>query len=100
MDNLQWLSCWYQVFCDREREHLYGIDIETIDNPGWSIKIALNDTTLSHKCFAPIEREWETGHWLTCYVHNDCFIGFCGLQDLNELLSIFRKWADQERAVC
>lgn len=33
------LASWYSSNCDGEWEHEFGIIIETLDNPGWSIKI-------------------------------------------------------------
>ncbi len=41
---LNWLMHWYQSQCDGEWEHDQGISIETLDNPGWSLKIDLEDT--------------------------------------------------------
>jgi len=34
-----WLSHWYSNNCDGNWEHYNGIKIETIDNPGWSVSI-------------------------------------------------------------
>ena len=39
MNNLIWLSEWYKEKCNGDWEHYYGVQIETIDNPGWSITI-------------------------------------------------------------
>jgi Immunity protein 53 len=35
----KWLNDWYIKNCDGDWEHYYGIKIETIDNPGWTIEI-------------------------------------------------------------
>lgn len=32
--------------CDNDWEHSYGLRIATLDNPGWSVEISLNDTVL------------------------------------------------------
>ena len=40
------LQNWYLTNCDGEWEHGYGISINTLDNPGWTIKINLSDTCL------------------------------------------------------
>jgi len=42
-NNLMWLSEWYDKNCDNDWEHYYGIKIETIDNPGWSIIIDIKN---------------------------------------------------------
>ena len=48
MDNnaLRWLEGWFKETCDGDREHAYGIIIETIDNPGWSMHVDLAGTPL------------------------------------------------------
>jgi|GEM_PF-3181522 len=33
------LTNWYQNQCDGDWEHKYGVSIETLDNPGWIVKI-------------------------------------------------------------
>ena len=38
-DNLTWLMEWYAKQCIGDWEHSYGIRIDTIDNPGWSLTI-------------------------------------------------------------
>ena len=40
------LQNWYLTNCDGDWEHGYGMSINTIDNPGWTIKINLSDTCL------------------------------------------------------
>jgi len=40
------LQNWYLTNCDGDWEHSYGISINTLDNPGWTIKIDLCDTCL------------------------------------------------------
>ena len=37
---------WFQSQCDGDWEHDYGITIETLDNPGWSVEIYLYETEL------------------------------------------------------
>jgi hypothetical protein len=38
-DNLTWLMRWYLAECNGDWEHSYGVRVETLDNPGWSLKI-------------------------------------------------------------
>jgi hypothetical protein len=40
------LQNWYLPNCNGDWEHSYGISINTLDNPGWTIKINLSDTCL------------------------------------------------------
>ncbi len=46
-----WLLKWYCKHCNGDWEHGTGIHIDTLDNPGWSIKINLEDTELEDKIF-------------------------------------------------
>ena len=46
MDILCWLQNWYHSNCDGGWEHLYGVKIDTLDNPGWSVAIDLEDTEI------------------------------------------------------
>ncbi len=41
--NLIWLSDWYNNNCNGNWEHMYGVRIETLDNPGWELTIDLSD---------------------------------------------------------
>ena len=43
-NNFLWLQQWYYGHCNGDWEHGSGIHIDTLDNPGWSITINLEDT--------------------------------------------------------
>lgn len=40
---IEWLEEMYLSNCDGDWEHDYGIEITTLDNPGWNVKIQLNE---------------------------------------------------------
>ncbi|MCM2498968.1 immunity 53 family protein [Neorhizobium galegae] len=44
MDVLDWFGRWYEAQCDGAWEHGFGASIDTLDNPGWSLKIDLAGT--------------------------------------------------------
>jgi hypothetical protein len=52
-DALYLLQRWYVAQCDSEWEHGFGVEIGTLDNPGWCIRIDLNHTALG-----AVERDW------------------------------------------
>lgn len=63
MEILQWLQQWYKQQCDGDWEHSCGIKIESLDNPGWQIKINLEDTALEgynieYNLFEKSENDW------------------------------------------
>ncbi|MFE6026463.1 Imm53 family immunity protein [Streptomyces niveus] len=43
---LDWLRNWYAQQCDGEWEHERGVRIATIDNPGWTVSIDLEESEL------------------------------------------------------
>lgn len=103
-DNLTWLSQWYLSQCDNDWEHSYGVKIDTLDNPGWSITIDLTDTSLQHKAFECAEQgepngdldEWRrTGSWWAASVQGGAFRVSCGPLDLSAAIGVFRQWAEQ-----
>lgn len=51
MNELIELQEWLASQCNGQREHESGIDISTIDNPGWRVSIDLNDTELEEFTF-------------------------------------------------
>ena len=73
---LRRLQRWFQAQCDGDWEHGEGIAIETLDNPGWSLKVSLADTPLEHKAFAELKRDYESEtEWLTCFLRDGKFMG-------------------------
>jgi len=60
---LEWLQAWYHQQCDGDWEHGFGIHITTLDNPGWSVSININETELEgleieYKLEERLESDW------------------------------------------
>jgi hypothetical protein len=51
-DSLTWLQAWYASQCNGDWEHEYGVSIETLDNPGWLLKLDLQETGMDGLTFA------------------------------------------------
>lgn len=62
---LVWLQKWYQSECDGDWEHGYGVSIQTLDNPGWLIKIELKNTALENITVESTSMENDENDW--CY---------------------------------
>lgn len=92
---LIWLIKWYFGQCNGDWEHGNGIKIDTLDNPGWVIKIGLNETTLQNKEFQNVEIERSENDWIHCRIKNHVFVGAGGPFNLVEILQIFRSWAEK-----
>lgn len=54
INGTKWLSDWYSNNCNEDWEHKYGVKIDTIDNPGWTIEIDFEDTGVTIE-----NRAWE-----------------------------------------
>ena len=90
------LQDWFRAQCDGDWEHGEGIVIETLDNPGWSLEVALADTPLEHKAFPELKRDYSSEtEWLACFLRDGKFMGRCGPQKLEEMIEIFLAWAEE-----
>ena len=56
MNSLEWLQSWYAAQCNDTWEHDHGITIDTLDNPGWHVRIDV-DRRSNHLVFEPMGRE-------------------------------------------
>jgi len=90
MSNLIWVQKWYLFNCDGDWEHGYGVRIDTLDNPGWSVKINLNGTQAEGLTTEPIQRKTTDTDWVHCSISNKEFQGAGGPENLDEILQIFR----------
>lgn len=97
MEVLKKLQAWYQMHCNGDWEHSYGVTIDTLDNPGWKLSIDLNDTLLENKAFQSISEgnpENKNVFWIDCHKKDNTFIGMGSVDSLEKLLSIFFEWAE------
>jgi hypothetical protein len=63
-DNLFWLLQWYHRQCDGEWEHENGIKIGTIDNPGWYLKVSLDQTEMQDQRFVIVDIQRSENDWI------------------------------------
>ena len=92
-DELAWLQTWYQAQCDGDWEHSYGIRVDTLDNPGWSVKIDLKGTDLEHEPMPPSFRDDGPDDWIRLEVKDGQFLGHGAPSKLACILGAFREWA-------
>ena len=62
-DVLLRLQAWYADQSDGEWEHSYGVRIDTLDNPGWAVRIDLNGTSVEDRALdrEEVHRSKRTG---------------------------------------
>jgi hypothetical protein len=96
--HLEWLIQWFQSNCNGEWERFYGVRIDTLDNPGWYLKISLQDTPYGGKPFEKIIQEKSENDWVHCFIREGTFQGACGPLNLIEVLEIFHDWVESIHA--
>ena len=91
-DPFVWLQGWYVSQCNNDWAHRYGIKIETLDNPGWSVEIDLTGTPLEERRRDRAELHRDEHDWHVSWVESSIFNGVCGPTNLGELIHVFRLW--------
>lgn len=86
------LEAWYASQCDGDWEHRLGVNIDTLDNPGWHVRIDLADTELASKNFERVEIERSARDWVVCYREGSIFHGVGGAKNLDDILETFLEW--------
>lgn len=79
---------WYQSKCDGNWEHGYGVEIRTIDNPGWVIKL----TGENSKQSITSEIERSDDDWIHIHSTDNAFTGHGGPTNFDELLVHAVSW--------
>lgn len=101
--SLNWLVQWYLSQCDNDWEHSYGLELGTLDNPGWTLKIDLSETTLEGRSFTKVQHgeptddldEWHrTGSWWVAEVKDAKLEAACGPLDLPAVITFFQDWVE------
>ena len=92
------LQRWYSSQCDGDWEHRLGVKIDTLDNPGWTVTIDLDDTPLRDQTFTVVERTSDEREWIACRVEGRQFRGAGGPHMLGAIIEEFVKWASRGKA--
>jgi hypothetical protein len=91
---LKRLQEWYASQCNGGWEHTYGISISTLDNPGWSLNVALTDTYLFDRAFDEVHFEGiDNNDWYVCKIENNVFKARSGPNRLSDAVALFLEWA-------
>ena len=97
MNNFLWLEQWYDEQCDGNWEHLSGIHIDTIDHPGWRVRIDLQGTHPNAllKSMHPTESHLEA-EWMDCRIVSNTFEAHGGPLMLGPIIQLFRNWIETQ----
>jgi len=91
-DSLLRFQKWYSAQCNGLWEHGDGIVIETLDNPGWIVKIDLKGTRWEKTLWKDIQFDNGSDDWVSCSKKGARFEG-CG--DPSKLEYILDHFLDQ-----
>ncbi|MGW7456070.1 immunity 53 family protein [Streptomyces sp. NPDC054787] len=90
---LAWLQDWYAKQCDGDWEHEWGVKIATLDNPGWTVQVDLEETDLEGREYPRQDVNRTSEDWVWAWTAEKTFHAACGPGNLSEALAIFRAWA-------
>jgi hypothetical protein len=90
---LPFLEQWYAAQCDGDWEHEFGVRVDTLDNPGWSLSIELVGTVPEGVTAARRVVERTKSDWLTTWSNGRKFEARCGPLNLAEAIRAFAGFA-------
>jgi hypothetical protein len=89
---LRALEHWYASMCNGDWEHTYGVRIETLDNPGWTVDIDLLETPLAAARLDRVTIDRTGDDWVQYWAEDGIFKGRGGARNLTEILQCFAEW--------
>jgi hypothetical protein len=93
-DPLTALQQWYLAQCDGDWEHEYGVELTTLDNPGWALDVNLADSAFNVQDKERELVERSEHDWVAWGVEREKFAGACGPLNLSELIGIFLAFVE------
>ncbi len=85
---------WYESQCDGDWEHAFGVNLKTLENPGWEVSIAIAETEWEGKPFSELVIKRTEDNWIHCKVEYGYFESFGGPGNLKEIFEIFLRWIE------
>jgi hypothetical protein len=92
---LEWLQQWYLAQCDGEWEHHEGVTIESLDNPGWRIRISVKGTPVEGHPYERTIDERTEQDWIHAWLEGGEWLAGCGPLNLGEVVNLFRTWVEE-----
>ncbi len=92
-DSLAFLEGWYAEQCNGDWEHSFGIEIGSLDNPGWRVEINLEGTSWEGWALEHRGIERSANDWLNVWSDGLRWEAAYGPRNLGEVLDAFRSFA-------
>lgn len=91
-DSLVFLQEWLLDHSDGEWEHDEGVTIESLDNPGWLLRVALTGTDLEGAVLDKRELNGESASWVHAWADGTTFDAAAGPLGLGAAIEEFRRF--------
>jgi hypothetical protein len=88
---LDWLQNWYIENCDGDWEHSFGVEITTIDNPGWMVTIDVSETKIKDIEIDYVLIDYGQLDWMGYSITNKQFIGSGDPRKLGVIIEKFKE---------
>lgn len=95
MEILDWIQNWFKANCDGNWEGGDGIQITTLENPGWEIEIDISNTSIANITIEWILNENGKQDWYGVKIENQKFIASGDADKLTFLLELFKKMIER-----
>lgn len=89
------LQNWYHAQCRDGWHTAKGIDIRSVDKPGWEVEIDLLGTTVEDKLFTPRKQMAGDTDWVHCWVDENIFYGSGDPGKLATIFDVFLHWVEE-----
>ncbi len=90
------LERWYASQCNGEWERSYGVWIDSLDNPGWQVRISLRETLRENAILDKVKLDRSNKNWIHYWIDEHVFHIACGPANLSEALGIFVQWFEAD----
>lgn len=91
---------WLQNFCIQNYDKICHeneiVNIYTVDNPGWRVKIDLRNTNLISKSFNEVSIDNSDDDWVFIKIMDNVFDAACDKNKLVYALSFFKEWSQDK----
>ncbi len=95
MEILQWIQNWLKDNCDGDWERGDGIQITTLDNPGWELEIDISNTSIANMNIGWILNEKNAQDWYGVKIENQKFTASGDSGKLLFLLELFKEMIEK-----
>lgn len=98
-EDLCWLAEWYAAQTNGTWEHDYGVKIDTLDNPGWDLRIDVTDTELQSASL-PLEEHENGDRWMRVWKNEEerVFNAVGDATALPAMINRFRRWVTESHS--